>query len=156
MLRGLEARRGGEKSLRAWKGESAPEGSLDLELPSPRPLLGSQTPGQLCWGPCFQRGWAVWFFPDSPRPDSLHCTACGVLVPPPGIELQPSAVKAWTPNLWTTGTFPRPPYSVSLSGLLFPATKTSNPVSPTLRDHPGPGSYLDATVLLPDVSDEPL
>lgn len=73
--RGLEARREGEKSLRAGKSESAREGSSDLELPSPRPLVRSQTPGQLCWGPSFHRGWAMWFFPDSWRPDSLNCTA---------------------------------------------------------------------------------
>ena len=90
VLRGLEARREGEKSLRAGESESAREGSSDLELPSPRPLVRSQTPGQLCWGPSFQRAWATWFFPDSRRPDSLNCTACGVLVPPPGIERTPA------------------------------------------------------------------
>lgn len=149
--RGLEARREGEKSLRAGKSESAREGSSDLELPSPRPLVRSQTPGQLCWGPSFHQGWAMWFFPDSWRPDSLNCTACGVLVPPPGIELQPLAVKAWTPNLWTANAFPSPSHLGSLSGPLFPDTKTSDPVSPTLRDRSSPGSYPGATVLLPNV-----
>ena len=30
------------------------------------------------------------------------CAACGILVPPPGIEPRPSAVKTWSPNHWTT------------------------------------------------------
>ena len=32
--------------------------------------------------------------------------ACGILVPQPGIEPGPSAVKAWSPNHWTTREFP--------------------------------------------------
>ena len=32
--------------------------------------------------------------------------ACGILLPRPGIEPQPSAVKAWSPNHWTTREFP--------------------------------------------------
>ena len=35
-----------------------------------------------------------------------HCTACGILVPWPGIEFRPSVVKAWSPNPWTTREFP--------------------------------------------------
>ena len=33
--------------------------------------------------------------------------ACGILVPQPGIERRPSAVKAQGPNHWTTREFPR-------------------------------------------------
>ena len=32
--------------------------------------------------------------------------ACGVLVPRPGIEPAPSAVKVWRPNHWTGREFP--------------------------------------------------
>ena len=35
------------------------------------------------------------------------CTACGILVPRPGIEPGPSAVRAQSPNYWTTREFPR-------------------------------------------------
>ena len=38
------------------------------------------------------------------------CTARGTLIPQPGIELVPLAVKAWSPNHWTTRVFPRPFY----------------------------------------------
>ena len=31
---------------------------------------------------------------------------CVILVPPPGIEPRPIAVKAWTPNLWIIMEFP--------------------------------------------------
>ena len=31
----------------------------------------------------------------------LHCVACGILVPWPGIESVPPAVEAWSPNHWT-------------------------------------------------------
>ena len=46
---------------------------------------------------------------------SVHCLfffflaaqcACGILVPQPGIEPRPSAMKAQSPNHWTTGDFP--------------------------------------------------
>ena len=36
----------------------------------------------------------------------LGGTACGILVPGPGIEPGPSAVKALSPNHWTTREFP--------------------------------------------------
>ena len=32
-----------------------------------------------------------------------HCEACGILVPQPGTEPRLMAVKAWSPNHWTTG-----------------------------------------------------
>ena len=35
------------------------------------------------------------------------CVACGILVPPPGIELEPSAVKAQSPDHWTAKKSPR-------------------------------------------------
>ena len=35
------------------------------------------------------------------------CLACGILVSQPGIEPEPSAVKARHPNHWTTGEFPK-------------------------------------------------
>ena len=37
----------------------------------------------------------------------LHCVARRILVPRPGIEPGPSAVKAWTPNHWTAREFPQ-------------------------------------------------
>ena len=36
----------------------------------------------------------------------LHCTVCGILVPRPGIEPGPSAVRAQSPNHWTARKFP--------------------------------------------------
>ena len=36
----------------------------------------------------------------------LRCSACGILVPWPGIESPPSAVKVPSPNHWTTREFP--------------------------------------------------
>ena len=36
----------------------------------------------------------------------LHCSACGILVPRPGIESVAPAVKLPSPNHWTTGEFP--------------------------------------------------
>ena len=36
----------------------------------------------------------------------LHCVACRILIPQSGIEAQPSAVKAQSPNHWTTREFP--------------------------------------------------
>ena len=38
--------------------------------------------------------------------------ACGILVPQPGIEPAPSAVKAWSPAHWTARKFPRGPLVV--------------------------------------------
>ena len=35
-----------------------------------------------------------------------HCVACGILVPCPGTEARPSAVKAWNSNPWTAREFP--------------------------------------------------
>ena len=35
-----------------------------------------------------------------------HCVACGILVPQPGIEPVPSAVKVLSPNHWTSREFP--------------------------------------------------
>ena len=40
----------------------------------------------------------------------LHCAACGILVPPPGIEPGPSAVRTQSPNHWTTREFLRDPF----------------------------------------------
>ena len=34
--------------------------------------------------------------------------ACGILVPQPGIEPRPSAVKMWSINHWTAREFPAP------------------------------------------------
>ena len=36
----------------------------------------------------------------------LCCAACGTLVPQPGIEPRPMAVKAPSPNQWTAREFP--------------------------------------------------
>ena len=35
------------------------------------------------------------------------CAACRILVPRPGIEPAPLAVKAWNPNYWTAREFPK-------------------------------------------------
>ena len=35
----------------------------------------------------------------------LHCKACVILVPSPGIELGTTTVKALSPNHWTTREF---------------------------------------------------
>ena len=35
----------------------------------------------------------------------LHHVACGILVPQPGIKPRPSAVRAWSPNHWTSREF---------------------------------------------------
>ena len=43
----------------------------------------------------------------SPSFFCTHCTVCRILVPWLGIELGPSAVKAWSPNHWTAREFPR-------------------------------------------------
>ena len=39
-----------------------------------------------------------------------HCVACSILVPQQGIEPRPSAVKARSPNHWTTREFPPLPF----------------------------------------------
>ena len=44
-----------------------------------------------------------------------HCVACRFLVPQPGIEPVPSAVKAQSPNDWTSREFPGPLSFLSLS-----------------------------------------
>ena len=36
----------------------------------------------------------------------LCCMACGILVPRPGIEPRPSAVKTWCPNHWAAEEIP--------------------------------------------------
>ena len=36
-----------------------------------------------------------------------HLTACGILVPRPGIEPVPPAVEVWNPKHWTTREFPQ-------------------------------------------------
>ena len=40
----------------------------------------------------------------------LHHTACGILVPQPGIEPVPPPVGAWSPNHWTAREFPPPSF----------------------------------------------
>ena len=42
-----------------------------------------------------------------------HCLACGILVPRPGIEPAPSAVRAQSPNHWTAREFPSWSYKSS-------------------------------------------
>ena len=44
----------------------------------------------------------------------LHCVACGILVPRPGVEPRLSAVKAQSPNHWTTRAFPQVHFGISL------------------------------------------
>ena len=100
-------------------------GSLTL-FPSPRacPALLSASPAAA--GCCF------FFF----RP--CH-SAYRILVPRPGIEPMPAAVKAQSPNHWTAREYPRllplplllPP-SFSLSALLLPPPPIGGGVSRTL------------------------
>ena len=49
--------------------------------------------------------------------------ACGILVPRPGTEPGPSAVRVWSPNHWTTREFPevlnRVRRKASLEGVTF-------------------------------------
>ena len=40
--------------------------------------------------------------------------ACGILVPQPGIESRPWALKVWSPSHWTTREFPAPTSLCSL------------------------------------------
>ena len=54
---------------------------------------------QVHLSPCF-----FFFFPP-------HLVASGILVLPPGMELTPFAVKAWSLNHWTTREFPLLPAS---------------------------------------------
>ena len=62
----------------------------------------------LFWGYSQPKG-GLWSFRDHlffffwPR-----CAAYGILVPRPGIEPRPSAVRARSPNHWTAREFPRP------------------------------------------------
>ena len=40
----------------------------------------------------------------------LNCVAYGILVPQPGIEPMPPALKVWSLNHWTAGEVPQSPY----------------------------------------------
>ena len=54
------------------------------------------------WWPCgYEEGLLTMFFFFW-----LHHSACGILVPQPGIEPRPSAVKAQSPKHWTAREFP--------------------------------------------------
>ena len=37
----------------------------------------------------------------------LHCTACGILVPQPGIEIVSPALEVWSLNPWTAKKVPK-------------------------------------------------
>ena len=50
----------------------------------------------------------VWFF-------FFGHAACRILVPRTGIELRPSAVKAWSLNHWTTREFPTSLFSTEVA-----------------------------------------
>ena len=52
-------------------------------------------------------------------------TVCGILVPWPAIELGPSALRVWSPNLWTAREFPLcyPLYYNSICFLWWSGTK---------------------------------
>ena len=62
-----------------------------------------------------------------------HCEACGILVPQPGIEPGPWAVKVWSPNHWTAREF---------LGAQFLEDEFEKPVT-----HPS-GTVQDATGLM--------
>ena len=48
-----------------------------------------------------------------------RCAACGIIVPRPGIEPGPSAVKARSPNHWTPGEFLKHPHFILFFLALF-------------------------------------
>ena len=48
----------------------------------------------------------------------LYCTACGILVPRPGMEPVPPAVEARSPNHWTAREFPLLAFNLPLRSLL--------------------------------------
>ena len=64
------------------------------------------------WLTGFILNYPLWFFFFF----QLYCMACRILVPWPGIEFTPSAVKRQNPNHWTPRKFPTIPcfYSVTL------------------------------------------
>ena len=47
-----------------------------------------------------------------------HCTACRILVPWPGTEPVPSAVKACIPNHWTARKFPDAPWEIAVNAMV--------------------------------------
>ena len=47
-------------------------------------------------------------------PPTLGHKACGILVPRPGIEPGPSAVRAWSPNHWTAREFPKDSFIIRI------------------------------------------
>ena len=51
-------------------------------------------------------------------------TACGILVPWPGIEIMPLAVKAQSPNQWTVREVPQPPRCVPQDSLPWTSSPT--------------------------------
>ena len=83
-------------------------------LPHSRTAMTQKPKTQRCWK------WESCSFTDqqveawkgissraSPQlPPQMRCADCGILVPWPGIESGSSAVKAWSPNYWTTREFP--------------------------------------------------
>ena len=52
-----------------------------------------------------------------------HCAVCGILVPQPGIEPGPSAVKAQSCDHWTTMEFPTLLLEVALEFAVYINTK---------------------------------
>ena len=85
---------------REWLGKSEEPGdSLHcLEVP-PRPLFSYLLifiVANISKIYHFNRFWFFW----------PHHTACGILIPQPGVEPEPLAVTAWSPNQWTTREFP--------------------------------------------------
>ena len=44
----------------------------------------------------------------------MYCTACGILIPPPGIELTLHAVEVWSPHHWTTKEVPHLNFNLSI------------------------------------------
>ena len=66
----------------------------------------------------------------------LYRVACGVLVPQPGIEPRPLAVKAWSSTYWTTSGFPI--FNVFIITVLISRWKSLNILSLYLHLHNPP------------------
>ena len=121
-----------------WDGEWDQQGELQaypsslVTLEERLPLLSSNTCkynpvwlnlayilnlGQLLW----INGWVVFFLFFFLR----HRALCGILVPRPGIEPAPLAVKARSPNHWTTREVPGRFWLASQSNILWSCTSVA-------------------------------
>ena len=87
----IPKKHGSRNACRTWSREKK-AGQGDMEKSAAR----AQGPRDL--GECFHLFFFFFFWP--------HCTACGILVPQPGIEPGSLAVKARSPTHWTAREVP--------------------------------------------------